>query len=145
MKKLIKWLNLVLFPLVKMYWSIRPRTFSGVKVIITRGSEFLLVRHTYGSDKWKFPGGKIKKEENALQAAKRELYEELISAESLRSLGLVSHTTKQYSDTVEVFTGEMMDDEIMTGIEIQTFQWHSKADAPLAHMSEITKKAFALL
>jgi 8-oxo-dGTP pyrophosphatase MutT (NUDIX family) len=58
-----------------MVWSRRGR---GVKCLITHEGEVLLVRHTYGKrDTWYVPGGAARRGEPMMQAAARELEEEL--------------------------------------------------------------------
>ncbi|MFT4057623.1 MAG: NUDIX domain-containing protein [Novosphingobium sp.] len=54
----------------------RPR-LDGVRVLALDGEErVLLVRHSYGSDKWMPPGGGLKSGEDPLVAAAREMLEE---------------------------------------------------------------------
>jgi 8-oxo-dGTP pyrophosphatase MutT (NUDIX family) len=63
---------------LRPYWLVfRPRQ-RGVKCVILRGGEVLLVRHTYGDRRrWQLPGGAVKRGEDPLQAARREIREEL--------------------------------------------------------------------
>jgi 8-oxo-dGTP pyrophosphatase MutT (NUDIX family) len=63
---------------LRPYWLVfRPRQ-RGVKCVIWRGREVLLVRHTYGDRKrWQLPGGAVKRGEEPRQAARRETREEL--------------------------------------------------------------------
>jgi 8-oxo-dGTP pyrophosphatase MutT (NUDIX family) len=58
-----------------MLWR---RSSSGVKCVLTHGEQVLLVRHTYGRrNVWYLPGGGVHRGEPALQAAAREMEEEL--------------------------------------------------------------------
>lgn len=72
----------MLLPFARWYWRIfRPKTF-GVKVLILNQAdheEVLLVRHAYGNrKKWNLPGGGYRpRRETPLQAATREVREEL--------------------------------------------------------------------
>jgi 8-oxo-dGTP pyrophosphatase MutT (NUDIX family) len=63
---------------LRVYWLLfRPRQ-RGVKCVIWRAHEVLLVRHTYGDRKrWELPGGAVKRGEDPRQAARRETREEL--------------------------------------------------------------------
>lgn len=65
---------LVLRPL----WMVsRPRT-NGVKAVVRRGDQVLLVRHAYARrDVWDLPGGFLRPGEEPLPALRRELAEEL--------------------------------------------------------------------
>jgi 8-oxo-dGTP pyrophosphatase MutT (NUDIX family) len=59
------------------WWRIRKPRFSGCRVLALDGAgRVLLVRHSYGSGHWMPPGGGMKRSEDALAAAARELFEE---------------------------------------------------------------------
>ena len=65
-------------PLAHAYWRLAQPTKRGVKCVLTRGDEVLLVRHTYGSStRWELPGGGVKRREEPRAAARREAREEL--------------------------------------------------------------------
>jgi 8-oxo-dGTP pyrophosphatase MutT (NUDIX family) len=50
----------------------------GVKCLLTRGGDVLMVRHTYGRrEVWYLPGGGLRRGEPPLRAAAREMEEEL--------------------------------------------------------------------
>jgi 8-oxo-dGTP pyrophosphatase MutT (NUDIX family) len=59
------------------WWRIRRPQKRGVKCALTRGSEVLLVQHTYGPREWDLPGGGVKRGEEPSDAARREIREEL--------------------------------------------------------------------
>jgi 8-oxo-dGTP pyrophosphatase MutT (NUDIX family) len=63
---------------MRTYWRIAQPRQRGVKCVLTRGDEVLLVRHTYGPrDRWELPGGGVKRREEPAAAARREAREEL--------------------------------------------------------------------
>jgi ADP-ribose pyrophosphatase YjhB (NUDIX family) len=76
----------LIYRLYQVYLFIaRPLTF-GVRVMMIRGGEVLLVRQTY-LDGWFIPGGRIERGETLEQAARREAREE-VGAE-LKTISLV--------------------------------------------------------
>jgi 8-oxo-dGTP pyrophosphatase MutT (NUDIX family) len=58
-------------------WKVRRPTVTGVRVLaFDPQGRILLLRHSYGSDKWMAPGGGLEKQEQPISAAVRELHEE---------------------------------------------------------------------
>jgi 8-oxo-dGTP pyrophosphatase MutT (NUDIX family) len=107
LKKVIKFFRKPGLFVVRLYWRIfRPKT-QGVKIILTHQNHVLLVRHTYGY-KWTFPGGGLKKEEDKINAIKREIIEELkISLANISFLGFFVSTHEYKNDTIFVYTTEV--------------------------------------
>ncbi len=63
---------------VQLRAQVWPRRGRGVKCLITHEGKVLLVRHSYGKrDTWYVPGGAARRREPMMQAAARELEEEL--------------------------------------------------------------------
>lgn len=82
----------------KIYcFFVRPLTL-GVRVMMIRDGEVLLVRHTY-IDGWYMPGGGVKRNETLDQAARREAREE-VGAELVEFsfVGAYSNFTELKSD-----------------------------------------------
>jgi 8-oxo-dGTP pyrophosphatase MutT (NUDIX family) len=64
--------------LLVAWWAVRRPHTSGVKCVVTRGDDVLLVRHTYGDRReWQLPGGGLRRGEPPGAAAIREAREEL--------------------------------------------------------------------
>lgn len=65
--------------LVRHHWRRwRKAPIAGVSVIITNlGGDVLLLKHSYGPDVWSLPGGGLGRGEDPLEAARREVREEL--------------------------------------------------------------------
>ena len=61
----------------KRWWRIARSRLTGCRVLAFDGEgRVLLVRHSYGSGRWMFPGGGVAKGEDPAAAAARELLEE---------------------------------------------------------------------
>jgi 8-oxo-dGTP pyrophosphatase MutT (NUDIX family) len=65
------------YQVLVIFWKFFGMNSRGAKVALIKGDEVLLVRHTYGNDQWKFPGGTLKNGEPFESAARREVMEEL--------------------------------------------------------------------
>jgi ADP-ribose pyrophosphatase YjhB (NUDIX family) len=64
----------------------------GVRCVIEQGGEVLLVRHTYGDRRWAFPGGLVRRSEEEVETARREIQEELgVAVDRLRLLGRLEY------------------------------------------------------
>ncbi|MFO7680328.1 MAG: NUDIX domain-containing protein [Chloroflexota bacterium] len=65
----------VVFFLARIYWKIfQPLTW-GVRLLLIKNEQILLVRHTYRPG-WYLPGGGVKRRETFYEAARREAHEE---------------------------------------------------------------------
>ena len=61
----------------RRWWRLRAPTVEGVRVLAIDGAgQVLLIRHSYVPDKWMPPGGGLRRGEEPLAAAARELREE---------------------------------------------------------------------
>jgi 8-oxo-dGTP pyrophosphatase MutT (NUDIX family) len=105
---------------------------SGVKCVLTRGDRVLLVRHTYGRSEWDLPGGSIKRHEPPVDAARREMHEELgIQIEHWTALGEIFASTHHRHDTLYCFQAELpaIALEIDYG-ELAAVEWFPRASLP---------------
>ncbi len=59
-----------------LLWRITQPLTVGVRALMTRDGEVVLVKHTY-QDQWYLPGGAVEKRETCADAIRRELREEL--------------------------------------------------------------------
>lgn len=65
----------IIFFFARIYWKIfHPLTW-GVRLMLVKNDEIVLVRHTY-RDGWYLPGGGLKRRESFQEAARREAHEE---------------------------------------------------------------------
>ena len=75
----------------------------GVRVMLIRDDEVLLVKHTY-QDEWYFPGGGAKRKETLDQAARREAFEEVgATLGDLELLGVFTNFFELRTDHIAVF------------------------------------------
>ena len=118
-------------PLRKLAWHgerLRWRVFHpitlGVRVILLRDNEVLLVRHTY-REGWFFPGGGVDKGETLEAAARREAEEEACATiGELTLLGVYGSFLEGKTDHVAVFhTRDFELGEFRPGNEIAVREW----------------------
>lgn len=121
-----------LFLLGRIYWFLfRPRTH-GVKCIIEHEGKYLYIRNNYGSGRWTFPGGGVKRKETAKEAIRREIKEEVdIVLEDISFLGSFQDTEKFKQDIIDVFHAQVKSNEYKRNIwEIAEVQWFDKQVTP---------------
>ncbi len=138
---------LFLRPLYRVAWRLiqlrsmlLPGRGRGVKCVLTHGDRVLLVRHTYGSRRtWYVPGGAVRRHEDPLAAAAREMREEL----GLRDLQLRELTTsdmrlERVSVRLTALHAEVPDPEVRPDpIEIAQAAWFDFDALPLPRGSEV--------
>ncbi len=73
---------------LRVWWVVRRPNSHGVRCVLRLGDAVLLVRHTYGDTRWMLPGGRMRRREDPIAAAQREMRKELGAAfTGWRSLG----------------------------------------------------------
>jgi len=93
---------------LQCWWVVRRPHTSGVKVVLRRGGDVLLVRHTYGRRaEWDLPGGFINDGEDPQDAVLRELSEEVgLTAQRPVALGAILLRSSGRRDTVHCFAAD---------------------------------------
>jgi 8-oxo-dGTP pyrophosphatase MutT (NUDIX family) len=121
--------------MLRVWWLLRRPAKRGVKCVLTYGDDVLLVRHTYGHREWDLPGGTLKRNEPPLDAARREMHEELgIELEQWRELGDIWVEIYHHRDTLHCFHGELPSREIeIEPGEIGAAKWFPLAALPEDH------------
>lgn len=133
-KRIIRYLSKFIFPLVVFWWKLtKPKSF-GVRIITEdKMGRILLVKLSYiHNGAWVFPGGKIEKNEEAADAAKRELWEEVgIRVKSVIEIGQYRSDKYGKDDTVTVFFGVAENTNIkISELEISEARWFELSEIP---------------
>jgi 8-oxo-dGTP pyrophosphatase MutT (NUDIX family) len=115
----------VLRPLVPIDWG-------GVKCVLTDGDRVLLVRHTYGSRQWDLPGGGRRRGEASLDAARREMREELgLEIDGWRALGQLRARIEHHRQTIDVCGAELSSPTLRLDLgEIEVAAWFERDRLP---------------
>ena len=115
-----------------LWWITRPLLL-GVRVILVRDGQVLLVQHTY-QDYWYFPGGSVKRGETLAQAAERECIEEVGAhlLEPLQLLGMYTNFYEGKSDHIAVFVSDAFE----LGERTDTWEIEETAFFPLDQMPD---------
>lgn len=97
----------LIFKASRLLWFItRPITL-GVRLLLVKENTILLVKHTYQTTYWFLVGGGVKRNENLLEAARREAKEEVgANLGELKLLGMYTNYFDYKSDHVVVFICE---------------------------------------
>jgi 8-oxo-dGTP pyrophosphatase MutT (NUDIX family) len=113
-------------------WLLRRPAKRGVKCLLVNRERVLLVRHTYGDRRWEVPGGAMRRNEEPLATARREMHEELgIEAATWTALGTVQGTFHHRRDTIHCFRAELESPALTLDLgELQAASWFHSSDLP---------------
>jgi ADP-ribose pyrophosphatase YjhB (NUDIX family) len=116
----------------RLYWFvIRPRT-RGVKCLIEHDGKWLLIKNSYGHNAWTLPGGACRRRENPVDAAAREVAEEVgITPIEMRPLGSFFTDREYKRDTVYCFHAVAATaDHRVDGTEVVEAAWFKPGALP---------------
>jgi 8-oxo-dGTP pyrophosphatase MutT (NUDIX family) len=122
----------VAYRLLWMLALVRPPHGQGVKAALVCRGEILLVRHTYGPDRWELPGGGVRRGEEPFAGLQRELSEELgieIGAASL--IGTLTGGGRLRHHHTHLYRVDLDDPRIRPDpVEIAEVRWCDPAAPP---------------
>jgi 8-oxo-dGTP pyrophosphatase MutT (NUDIX family) len=118
---------------LRTYWFLFRPQITGVKCIVTDGDEVLLVRHTYGNRDWDLPGGTVRHRELPIDAARREMHEELgRRIEDWVDLGELFINTNHHLDNLHLFHASLPDRRLdLDLIELADARWFPREALPV--------------
>lgn len=122
-----------------VYRFINKKTL-GVRVMLINGERILLVKHTY-TKYWYVPGGAVDAGETTIEAAKREVLEEVnIKCEQLELLGIYYSNHQKRDDYVAVYYSLVDSNHYqIDNKEISEAEWFSYHELP-KDISPATKR-----
>jgi 8-oxo-dGTP pyrophosphatase MutT (NUDIX family) len=117
---------------LRVYWFLARPHIVGVKCILTNGDDVLFVRHTYGPRRWELPGGTVKRREVPLDAARREMQEELgRRIEDWVELGQMFISANHHHDNLHLFQAHVDDRRLELDLtELADARWFPLAAPP---------------
>lgn len=100
--------------------------------MLTHGEYVLLVRHTYGPGTWELPGGGLRRGEEPVAAARREMSEELgLAIEDWTRQGETVVAFDHHRDRVQFFTAELPEPQLeVNQAELAEVRWFSRRQLP---------------
>lgn len=112
-----------LYPLLKPLRRFYPSTGRGVKVVVLYKNRILLIKNSY-RDGWTLPGGGVKRNETPIQAAIREVKEEVgLVVRNLKNHGVVVLNSEN-SCQVSVYSCETNSDTFkIDNFEVEKAEW----------------------
>jgi 8-oxo-dGTP pyrophosphatase MutT (NUDIX family) len=124
---------------------IRPPRGQGVNAALVYRGELLLVRHTYGPNRWELPGGGVRRGEEPLVALRRELAEELgLAVTSADTLAVVHGRGRQRHHRTHLYRVDLDSPLVRADpVEIAEARWFEPA-APPARLGSMVAETLRL-
>ncbi|HTP22836.1 MAG TPA: NUDIX hydrolase [Solirubrobacteraceae bacterium] len=117
---------------LRVYWFVARPKVVGVKCVVMHDDQVLLVRHTYGHRGWDIPGGTVRRREVPIDAARREMQEELgRRIEDWQDLGVLYITTNHHRDNLHMFKTRIADRHVDIDLtELAEASWFRRDELP---------------
>lgn len=103
--QLLATLYRLMYPVARLWWTLRAPVRIGVRgIVLDQEGRVLLVRHSYGSEGWGFPGGGPGRRERLAETIVREVREETgVRCQVEKLLGVYDSFHEGKSDHVALF------------------------------------------
>jgi 8-oxo-dGTP pyrophosphatase MutT (NUDIX family) len=118
--------------LLRIWWFVRRPTVRGVKCVLIDGDRMLLVRHTYGHRGWDLPGGGVRRDEPAVETARREMLEELgLAIDDWTHLGEFRSAAYHRHDSLNFFCTRVSAPQLqLDRAELADASWFTREEIP---------------
>jgi 8-oxo-dGTP pyrophosphatase MutT (NUDIX family) len=117
----------------KVWWQVRRPRIAGCRVLaLNPAGELLLIRQSYGLQSWLPPGGGLKRHEDPLLAAARELKEETgCNLTDAVQVAVITERLHGSGNQVHVIVGRTEDSPVADGREVVAAQFFPLDALPL--------------
>ena len=117
---------------LRVYWFLARPKVIGVKCVVTHDDDVLLVRHTYGHRSWDLPGGTVRRREVPIDAARREMHEELgRGIDDWQELGVLYVNADHHRDNLHLFQAQIADPQLDIDLtELAEARWFRRDELP---------------
>ncbi len=126
----------------KAFWKMTRPDVAGVAVMLRDADgRLLLVRHSYGPRNWALPGGGMGPQEDAAEAARREIREELrCELEDLQLLHAFEESLSGAPHIAHVFTAGAVQEPRVDGRELLEARWFAREELEAAALTNVTRR-----
>ena len=119
-----------LYKIYKIIFFFTRPVIIGVRVMLIRDGQILLVKHSY-QDGWLIPGGGIKRKETEEQAARRECREEIgAEVSKMELVGVFTNFSEFKNDHIVLFKSDDFTIYPKADIEIEHAEFFKMNDLP---------------
>lgn len=114
------------------WWHVSSGVVIGCRVLVLDPADrVLLIRHSYGSHRWMMPGGGLKRGEDVLKAAQREVREEVgITLSPMFELGVSDEPLGGGRNHIHMIAGWTQETPVPDGREVREARFFAADDLP---------------